>query len=71
MAVQEGINILFQRRLQYSSMELAALFYQYSSIEAKNGNFKSALYYLDLAGQVETYILSQCAELKNQENCRL
>jgi len=60
--LQEGIHILFPRRFKVDNMDLAALFYQYGVIEGSRGNYQSALYHLDLAGQVETNLLGRCTE---------
>jgi len=62
LALQDGIRILFPQRFKIENMDLAALFYQYAVIEGNRGDYHSALYHLDLAGQVESHLLGHCSE---------
>lgn len=62
LALQEGINILYPRRLSDDNIDLAALFYQYGAVKGINRDYLSAIYHLELAGQVEMRILGYCTE---------
>ena len=61
-ALGHGIQILYPSRFNTDNMDLAALFYQYSVIEGKRGDYQSALYHLNLAGQVEKHLIGHCTE---------
>jgi len=61
-ALEEGIQILFPKRFSIRNMDLAALYYQYAMIVGRQGDCISALYHLDLAGQVEKHLLGHCSE---------
>ena len=61
-ALQEGIQILYPKRFNIDNMDLAALFYQHGIIQGNNGDYESALYHLDLAGQAEKYLIGHYSE---------
>jgi hypothetical protein len=61
-ALEDGIQILFPMRYREKNVDLAALFYQCGLIKGENNDDPAALYYLDLAKQVEIYIFGNVTE---------
>ena len=61
-SLEEGIQILFPKRYNDKNVDLAALFYQAGIVKGKQHDYQAALYYLDLAKQVEIHLFGNVTD---------